>query len=274
MFTQSLIFVVIVILYVSSLLLYFYDILQANRKVNQIAFWLLAIVWLLQAMFLVTRAIEQGNIPLFSQFDTLLFYAWLLISISLVINWLYRMAFMLFFVNLIGFVVVTISLMVASQDIPYDLSQQISAEWLLIHISMAFLSYAAFTLSFIFSVLYTVQNKLLKQKKWNKFLRRLPGLIQLEQYAFHLNLLGFPLLLISLILGVISAYHQLDLFFLLDSKVIFSTLTLLMYGLFLYQRSVKKWQGRAIAELNLICFAVLLINYFISSLFSQFHMWL
>ncbi|WP_025027444.1 cytochrome C assembly family protein [Caldalkalibacillus mannanilyticus] len=274
MFEQIWYYELLVVLYASSVLLYFYDFLQNNRKANQFAFWLLSIVWVIQTVYIGMSAIQKGILPLFSQFDTLFFYAWLLITLSLLINWFFRMDLILFFTNVIGFTVLSLSLFVAGREIPAQMAEQLSSEWLLIHISMAFISYAAFTFSFIFSSFYLVQHSMLKKKKWTKHVRRLPSLVQLDLYTFRLNLIGVPLLLLSLILGIVWGYYTLDASFLYDPKVIFSILVLLMYGVYLYQRVVKGWSGRRIVELNIICFLVLLINYLLASIFSKFHLWM
>jgi len=262
----------LVVLYASSVLLYFFDFLQNNRKANQAAFWLLSIVWISQTVYIGSHVLQSGFIPLFSKFDTLFFYAWLLITLSLLINWFFRMDFILFFANVIGFTVLSLSIFVAGRDIPTQMAEQLSSEWLLIHISMAFISYAAFTLSFIFSGFYLAQNYILKKKKWTKQLRRWPSLVQLDTFAFRLNLLGVPLLLLSLILGVVWGYYTLDSSFLYDPKVIFSAFVLIMYGIYLYQRVVKGWSGRRIVELNIISFLILLLNYLLTNIFSKFHL--
>ena len=75
-----------IILYVLSILLYFIDFLQHNRKANQLAFWLLSIVWLFQTFFFLFRIIQTGRFPVLTMSEGLYFYAWLLITLSLVIN--------------------------------------------------------------------------------------------------------------------------------------------------------------------------------------------
>ncbi|WP_202080246.1 cytochrome C assembly family protein [Caldalkalibacillus salinus] len=273
MFNHNLFYELIIILYACSVLFYFVDFLQHNRKANRLAFWLLSIVWISQTALLTVKMIEQEHLPLFSRFDTLFFFAWLLITFSLLINWFFRMDLFLFFTNVVGFTVMALSLFVAGRGIPEEMAQQLSSEWLTIHISMAFLSYAAFTLSFIFSVLYLFQHKLLKRKKWSKQFLRGPSLAQLDKISFYLNLIGFPVLLLSLILGIVWAINTVEAAFWFDTKVVFSLFVLLMYGIYLYQRVVRGWSGKKIVELNCVCFFVLLTNYFISSLFSRFHIW-
>lgn len=58
-------------------------------------------------------------------------------------------------------------------------SGQLVSELLVIHITMAILSYGAFSLSFVFSVLYMFQYHLLKKKKWGKWLLRIEDLSKL-----------------------------------------------------------------------------------------------
>ncbi|MDF2682924.1 MAG: cytochrome assembly protein, partial [Brevibacillus sp.] len=48
-----------IFLYAASVLFYFNDFLQSNRKVNRLAFGLLAVVWALQTAFFVSQTIMK-----------------------------------------------------------------------------------------------------------------------------------------------------------------------------------------------------------------------
>lgn len=181
------------------------------------------------------------------------------------------MDFLLFFTNVIGFTVLSVSLFVVGREFSEQMNAQIHSEWVIIHVSMAFFSYAAFTLSFILSALYLFQHSFLKRKKWGPRFRRWPNLMRLDVYAFRLNVIALPLLFLSLILGVIWAYYTLDTSILGDAKVLFSLLVILVYATYFYQRVVREWSGKKLAELNLICFAILVINYLFSVQLSEFH---
>ena len=79
MLVNSEFYSLLMIILIISLLLYFIDMVQPNRKVNQAAFWLLAIEWGLQFAYLLSKG--WGSSGLFSsQADTLFFYAWLITS--------------------------------------------------------------------------------------------------------------------------------------------------------------------------------------------------
>lgn len=88
---------VMIILYSVSVLLYFMDYLQKNRKANRLAFWLLAVVWVLQTIFLFLYMTRTGRFPILTLFEGIYFYAWVLVTLSLAINRLMRVDFTVFF---------------------------------------------------------------------------------------------------------------------------------------------------------------------------------
>ncbi|MFD2213772.1 cytochrome C assembly family protein [Metabacillus endolithicus] len=262
-----------IILYAICVLLYFIDFLNNNRKAKRAAFWLLSIVWLLQTIFLFVRMFETGRFPVLNVFEGLYFYTWVLVTLSLVLNRFLKAEFIIFFTNVIGFIMMAIHTFAPAQYESAAVSSQLVSELLLIHITMAILSYGAFSLSFVFSILYTIQYNLLKKKKWGKRLLRLEDLSKLDHMSYVLNVIGVPMLLLSLILGVIWAYIKVAHFQWYDAKVLGSFMVLVTYGIYLYIRIVKELQGRSVALLNIASFLVLLINFFLFGSLSRFHFW-
>lgn len=262
-----------VILYCLSVLLYFIDFLHNNRKVNKIAFWLLAFVWLIQSIFLITRMLDTGRLPILSMIEGLYFYSWVLITLSLILNKFLRVDFIVFFTNLLGFFMMALHTFALGQHGSSAVESQLISELLIIHIIIAILSYGAFSISFIFSILYLIQHNLLKQKKWGKRLLRLDDLSKLDHMAYVLNLIGVPMLLLSLILGVLWAFIKVENFYFYDAKVLGSFFVLLIYSWYLYKRVVQKLQGKTIAYWNIGAFLLLLINFFLFGSLSSFHFW-
>ncbi|MCY8140478.1 cytochrome c biogenesis protein CcsA, partial [Bacillus inaquosorum] len=110
-----------------------------------------------------------------------------------------------------------------------------------------------------------------KKKKWGKWLLRIEDLSKLDYMAYVLNVIGVPMLLLSLILGVIWAYVSLETLYWFDAKVLGSFVVLLLYSYYLYIRLIKELQGKVAALWNTACFLVLMINYFLLGSLSQFH---
>lgn len=262
-----------VLLYAVSVLLYFFDFLNNNQKANKIAFWLLSIVWVLQTIFLFLYVMKTGRFPIMTIFEGLYFYAWLLVSLSLIINRLLRVDFTVFFTNLLGFMVMAIHTFAPIQIESEVLAQQLVSELLVIHITFALLSYGAFSLSFVFSLLYLIQYDLLKRKKWGKSLLRLGDLTKLEHMSYVLAVIGVPLLGVSLILGIQWANLKLPGVSWLDMKIIGSFVVLIGYSVYLYLKIRKQIYGRTLAFLNIGFFMIVLINFFLFGSLSSFHLW-
>ncbi|TSB46261.1 cytochrome C assembly family protein [Alkalicoccobacillus porphyridii] len=270
---MSWIYPLTVILYSFSVLGYFIDFLFNNRKVNVVAFWLLSIVWSLQTVFFVLRALEMGRIPILTPFEGLFFYAWSLVTISLILNLKFKVDFLILVINLVGFCMMTISLFKPHTEVPTHLASMLQSELLVLHISFILVSYTAFTLSFSFAILYVVQHQMLKKKKFSKRLQRFGAFPQLERFSFIAASIGVPLMLIGVIFGFIWAWVEYNTLPWSDIKTISSILTLIVYGAYLYQRVVNYKRGYQTILLNVGAFLVLLINYFLSGQYSSFHIW-
>ncbi len=265
------IYELIILIYAVAIIGYFIDFIQQNRKVNRLAFWSLSMVWILQTVFLFRNLLGEEDFPIQTIYDGLYFYAWILITFSLIINRIFRVDFFVFFTNVVGFFIMVLHIFTKIQQSPTVNEIDFASEMLITHITLALLSYGIFTLSFIFSIMYILQYRLLKQKKWNSRLKRLGDLNQLERFSFFAILMGLPILLIAILLGVIWGYTSNEVFFWYDIKTIGSFAVLIVYGVFLFIRVGRGIQGKKIATLNIYAFLFLLVNYFLFSTLSNFH---
>jgi HemX protein len=217
--------------------------------------------------------VRTGRFPVLSIFEGLYFYAWVLITLSLGINRLLRVDFIVFFTNILGFIVMAIHTYAPVQYESIIIGQKLVSELLLIHITMAILSYGAFSLSFVFSLLYLIQYDLLKRKKWGTRLIRLADLNKLESLSFVLAVIGVPILILSLILGLQWAFLKVPGMPWYDIKVIGSFVVLSAYSIYLYLRIGKNLAGKSLAIWNVGSFLFVLVNFFLFGQLSSFHFW-
>lgn len=264
---------IVIVIYAISILLYFIDFIEQNRKANRLAFRLLSIVWILQTIFLFIYMMKTGRFPVLTLFEGLYFYSWVLITLSLSVHRLLKVDFTVFFINVIGFTVMAIHAFAPVQRPSEGMAEQLISELLFIHITMAIMSYGAFSLSVVVSILYLFQYKLLKEKKWKQKLWRLSDLAKLEKISYVSNAVGVPMLLLSLILGLRWAFIKLPYFHWYDPKIIGSFMMLIVYSIFLYLRIKKELFGKKLAIWNVAAFLIVLINFFLISRLSTFHFW-
>lgn len=260
-------------LYALSICGYFIDFLDNNRRVKWAAFWLLSIVWVLQLVIFIYKGAITDEFPVVTTTGGLFLLSWLIVTLSLVMNRLLKLDFIVFFSNLAGVMIMTVSLFKPSDQVALHLSDNMTSDLLIIHISMALIAYALFTLSFILSMMYSLEYRLLKQKKWGNRLVRLGSLSKIESYAARAVLVGVPLLLISLLLGMYRAYVAVPDFQWFDPKVTLSFIVLFIYSLYIYMRFAKHIYGKTLAYYNAIGFLMVIINVFISNEVTNFHLW-
>lgn len=264
---------IMVILQSVSLVFYFIDYLNKDRRAHRIAVWLLFIVSLLQTVFLVMYIVVTERFPILSLFEGIYFYAWLVMILAVTVQLVFRLDLPAFFLNIIGFIFMTIHTFAPSQVEQSSVGDSLMSELLFIHITFAMLAYAAFSLSFVFSVLYLILYRVLKKKKWTKQFSRLPSLNQAETGMTLSVLTGIPLLFVSLVLGLEWAYVSLDIFTVLDFKIINSLILLVIYIVVILLRRLPRFKGTNYAWIHVYAFLFVIINFLLGSQLSQFHFW-
>ncbi|OMF31653.1 hypothetical protein BK133_15585 [Paenibacillus sp. FSL H8-0548] len=181
-----------------------------------------------------------------------------------------KIDFIVFFVNVIGFAVLALNLYSNPGNSGTLEVWKTTRELLYIHISLILCAYAALTLGALFAGMYLFLHNQLKRKRWTNFVRRLPSLDMIERYGDRAAIIGVPLLAMSLAIAVTTLLVEGKAALLLDWKVLTSFGTLIMYIIYVYQRSMLKRAGLQLARLYLISFTMLLLNLFTNYL-SSFH---
>jgi ABC-type uncharacterized transport system permease subunit len=143
-----------------------------------------------------------------------------------------------------------------------------SRGWLIAHIILIFMGYAALVLSFGASLLYLLQERRLKSKKPTSTISFLPALEVIDQIGYRSLLLGFPFMTLGLLTGSVVAlatYGRVDL---LDPKILLSLLMWAVYMVMVFTRWNSGWRGRRAAFLATFAFVAALAawaaNYFSS----------
>jgi ABC-type uncharacterized transport system permease subunit len=160
-----------------------------------------------------------------------------------------------------------LTFMGASRQEPIVLASASARQgWLVAHIALIFTGYAALVLSFSASLIYLIQEHLLKAKRAGGPLSRLPALEVTDQIGFRSLLIGFPFMTAGLIAGMVIAQAKFGHVDFHDAKIFLSMLTWAVYLILLYTRWSAGWRGRRAAYLAAGTFAMAVVawaaNYF------------
>ncbi|PLT46950.1 HemX protein, negative effector of steady-state concentration of glutamyl-tRNA reductase [Paenibacillus pasadenensis] len=259
-------------IYALSLLFYFSDFVDSNRRAKRMGAGLLVFVWVLITGVVLYRIWAHMDMTLFSRFEYWLGVSWLLLTASLVISRFFRIEFIVFLVNLIAFSVLALNLFSdPSAEIPLA-PWKLAQELLILHISLVLCAFSLLAISAVFAGMYLFLHGRLKTRRWSRGVARLPSLEQLDRFSYRLVLFGVPLLALSLSVAVVSVVVEGRLGYLLDWKVVSSFAALGLYAYDLFRRAVKRRPALQSARWNLICFAMLVLNTLINPA-SNFHRW-
>lgn len=272
MVTKFWLYDTIIYIYALSLLFYFTDAVARNDGAKRMGEGLLVFVWLLQTAFFFFRMYEHRYLPVFTKFEVLFFFSWLLVTVSLAASRFYSLHLVVFFVNVFGFTVLVLNLLTDPGVAAWK--PELSGGLLWLHVALAIFSYVAFALSAVVSCFYLFLHRRLKQKRWSHTLRRMPSLEMLERHMMNTVLIGTPVLILSLSLGVVWLVIERNVIALLLDVKVYATLgVLVLYGVLLVQRYRYGAAGRTLAWWNVAGFLALLANFTVSNDYSRLHPW-
>jgi cytochrome c-type biogenesis protein CcsB len=137
----------------------------------------------------------------------------------------------------------------------------LKSRWLFFHTSVAFLAYAAFFLTFVSGVLYLIQEKELKSKKFRFFYFRLPSLQVCDELMRRSLFVGFVLMSLTLLTGAVWAQQAWGRFWSWDPKETASLVTWGIYLLLVYYRLSSTWLGRRAAYISIVGFLSILVTF-------------
>lgn len=135
----------------------------------------------------------------------------------------------------------------------------LQSPWLVIHVAAVMLASLFFTVGAVLAVGYLLKDRFGERG----LLRRLPSLETLDQMAFRVVAVSFPLWTFgALIAGPIWAQYSWARYWGWDPKEVWSLITWVVYAGYLHARLTSGWKGRRAAYLALIGFACFLFNYY------------
>ncbi|MBI3284086.1 MAG: cytochrome c biogenesis protein CcsA [Burkholderiales bacterium] len=136
------------------------------------------------------------------------------------------------------------------------------------HVVVALLAYSTLTIAAFHAVIMTLQDKHLhklrasQQQAWlNAAIDRLPALLTMEKILFRLIVLGFVLLTLTVLSGVIFSEQVLGVVVRWDHKTLLSLLSWLLFAILLIGRQWRGWRGKTVLSFTLTGFLTLLLAY-------------
>ena len=247
--------------------LYLFAWIFRKEMPGRIATWVTLVAWLGNTLGIVLRWVESyqmgqefGHAPFSNMYESLVFFAWTIGIIYLVVERRYRN-------RVIGaFAMPLACLAIAYASLSPDkviqpLIPALKSNWLIAHVITCFLGYAAFAVAFGVSIMYLIKSKAKPVSKKGVAVH-IPSSGLLDELTHQLVMFGFLFLTVGIITGAVWAKQAWTRYWSWDPKETWSLITWLIYAALLHFRMMRGWRGKRIAVISIVGFAAVLFTYF------------
>ncbi|MBW1779910.1 MAG: c-type cytochrome biogenesis protein CcsB [Deltaproteobacteria bacterium] len=253
--------------YFAAFMFYLLAMVMNRATLARIGTFASLIGLLAQSLAIILRWIESyrlgiGHAPFSNLYESLIFFAWTLMFLYLIVEWRTKNRTFGTFVTPLAFLAMayaSFSPNISSHIQP--LIPALKSNWLISHVITCFFGYAAFGLSFGLSLMYLVK-RLDTPEGRSIFLRLIPGQGVLDDLNYQMIVIGFLMLTLGIITGSVWAHSAWGSYWSWDPKETWSLITWLIYASVIHSRMVRGWKGRKIAILSIIGFSCVLFTYF------------
>lgn len=152
-----------------------------------------------------------------------------------------------------------------------ELVPSLKSTWLVIHVPVAILATAVFTLAFVVLVLHLVKDrhekKVAEGTAEPSLLDTLPSAGALDRAAYALNIAAFPLWTFTLIAGAIWGQQAWGVYWSWDPKEVWTFVIWVIYAAYLHSRATSGWSLRRSNTIAVIGYLAIIINFTIVNMF-------
>lgn len=226
--------------------------LQQKTNVTTIGMW---VVNLLLASVLLIRWITTGHFPLSNLYESLIFLAWAFTSMHLVCASFIQLPFLAAITaptTLLTFTFATFSLPKEMQKAS-ALVPALQSNWLMMHVSIMILSYAALLFGSLFALVFLLVPNTLKFQAAETVSSDLPRQVTsshlsklgqtLDNCSYRILGFGFPLLTMGILSGAVWANEAWGSYWSWDPKETWALITWLVFAIYLHARLTRGWIG-------------------------------
>src|SRR5436853_956378 len=236
--------------------------LSAKRPgANRLALGALAVSFTAHTVWLLNEGIKSGRCPLVDAQEKSAFLSWCLIVAYLVIQRWYKANALRAFVFPLIFVLASIAaILPGTTEHPEGITSPVQRILLAVHAGLIMLSYAAFFIAFGAGLMFIIQERELKLKRFGLIFFRLPSLDTCDAISFKSMSAGFLLLTLGIAAGIIWSRVRDGIFWHGQPIEVFSVFTWIVYLLIIQSRINAGWGRRRAAVASIVGFMLVIVS--------------
>ncbi len=240
-----------------------------GRRYQRVAIALTTLCWVLLLGSDVLRGLAANRVPWANMFEFSLTAMTIIIGIFLLLLFKLDIGFLGAFVT--GFGLIALGVATVNFYVPVSpLPPALQSYWLVIHVLVAMLGTAFFSIGAFLSVTQLIQvRREAAALPGLRLMESLPQAEKLENLAYRVIVVGFVLWTFTLMAGSIWAEHAWGSYWSWDTKEVWTFIIWVLYAGYIHARATRGWRGSRSAWLAIIGFSAVLFNFTIVNLFFK-----
>jgi ABC-type transport system involved in cytochrome c biogenesis permease subunit len=258
---------VLLALYAGAAIAYGLHFARREASAGRTATALLMVAVIVHTFVVAMQTMEAGQFPITNTYRAVSAFVWLL-----ALSYLYvevttnERAMGVFILTVVSGLLLIPALLPGMEA---ENSPVLHSPWFGVHVASLLFAYASFGLAGVLGLIYVLQFKEIKKKQLDYFYTRLPSLQTLDAMNSRAVAIGWTLLTVGVIVGVVWAgqaraefpdNRNLEAMSLGDPKVFVSVVTWVVYSFAMLSRRMMGWTGRRAAWLSASGFGIVLLN--------------
>jgi ABC-type transport system involved in cytochrome c biogenesis permease subunit len=221
----------------------------------------LAVAFGAHTSWLVLRGLHTGRCPLVGTQEMCAFLSWGLVICYLIASRWYNANALKAFIFPIVLVLAAIAAISPTTEGQLQSIQGPLQRLLFpVHAGLILLAYAAFFIAFGAGLMYIIQERELKQRRFGMIFYKLPSLDTCDAISFKALAIGFVLLTLGIAAGFYWQGLRDGRFWHGTPIEIFSVVTWVIYFFFTQTRMNARWGGRAAALASIVSFLIVIFS--------------
>ncbi len=257
-------FTLTVLAYAMSLGCYLAALNTGKALIGRAASILLGLGLVAHYLALLERSRGLHTVPYHDLYGSMSLFGWLLALTYLGLEFFHRQrsvgAFVLPFV---------LAFFLAANLAPQDRFSSTPAHGIIfaLHVTLSILAYSAFALSFVLSLIFIIEERLLRSHRLSNMVWRLPPLELLERMSHSSVFVGVVSIAIGTALGFIWVDRLTGQYWFYDPKYVITLLVLFLYVLYFQLARTTAWRGARASKLCIFNFFVVVLSFTIVNLY-------
>nr|YP_009106015.1 heme attachment to plastid cytochrome c [Choricystis parasitica]AIT94824.1 heme attachment to plastid cytochrome c [Choricystis parasitica] len=244
------------------------------RAFTRVSTWGMFLANLSLALLLMLRWLNSGHFPLSNLYESLIFLSWAFTSIHLLCTTVTSLPFLASITAPTTLLTYTF----AAFSLPKEMQQAsalvpaLQSNWLMMHVSIMILSYAALLFGSLFSLIFLLLPRTVKFQTGvpaetpsltseGPLFKLSPLGETIDNYSYRILGLGFPLLTMGILSGAVWANEAWGSYWSWDPKETWALITWLVFAIYLHTRLTRGWTGTKPAAIAACGFVTVWICY-------------